>query len=89
VAASSQGPPADTEKQAPVAPPDKLPAPSKDQRKWLSILWDYYQTQTQQKLLDTNKAKLLKLCYMHFNRYPASVSDVEQAKKWIRVEELL
>jgi hypothetical protein len=83
-------PPAETPPPA-TAPQGQIPAPTSDQRQWLKLLWDYYVAQSggRLKAVDAKPMhKMLTLCHMHFNRFPGSMSDVEQLKKWINVEQL-
>ena len=82
----------DTEPAPPAtAPQGQIPAPTPEQRKWLGMLWDYYVGQSQGRIQakDSKKTqKLCHLCQLHMHRYPGSMSDVEQLKAWIKVEEL-
>lgn len=94
-APAEEPPPAEpppAEPPPPATPPKgQIPAPSPSQRKWLSMLWDYYVIESAGKLQSVDAKpmqKMCQLCQMHMHRYPGSMSDVEQLKKWITVAEL-
>ena len=85
----SDPPPSETPPPAP--PQGQIPAPTPDQRKWLGMLWDYYVSQSQGRIQAKDPKttqKMCQLCQLHMRRYPGSMSDVEQLKQWIKVEEL-
>lgn len=86
----AQQPPAQQPPPAAAAPQGLTLAPTPEQRKWVKMLWDFYVTQAQGKPM--NKAgmhKMMRLCQLHMQRYPGSMSDIEQCKNWIKVEELI
>ena len=78
-------PPPQTGAAAPA--PANIPAPNPEQRKWLQALNDFYVQQNNGQAVD--KLKLVQLGWLHLNRHPGSMSDVEQLKQWIKLTELV
>ena len=87
------GPAQKPEPQQPAAAPQgQIPAPTPEQREWLKNLWGFYVAGSQGKLQGVDvkpMQEMMRLCQMHMQRYPGSMSDIELCKRYIKVEELI
>ncbi len=74
------------------APQGQIPAPTPEQREWLKNLWGFYVAGSQGKLKGVDAKpmqEMMRLCQLHLQRYPGSMSDIELCKRYIKVEELI
>lgn len=86
-------PPATAPPATPAAAPQgQIPAPTPEQREWLKNLWGFYVAGSQGKLKGVDAKpmqEMMRLCQLHMQRYPGSMSDIELCKRYIKVEELI
>lgn len=78
--------------QKAAAPQGQIPAPTPEQREWLKNLWGFYVAGSQGKLKGVDAKpmqEMMRLCQLHLQRYPGSMSDIELCKRYIKVEELI